>query len=62
MKQGMVVDTLSTALVNMKAVFDEQYKHIVDQGDMIQRDLIEPLELYYKHYYSTNTELIKQGN
>ena len=28
---------------------------------MIQRDLVEPLELYYKHYQSTNNELIKQG-
>lgn len=24
------------------------------KADLISRDLIEPLELYYKHYYSTN--------
>ena len=39
---------------------------MVDQmhrkSDEMKKDLIEPLELYYQHYNSTNTELLKQAN
>lgn len=34
-KQGMVVDTLSTALVNTKSIFDVQYKNLIDKSEMI---------------------------
>ena len=40
---------------------DNIIKNINEKAELIHRDLVEPLELYYKHYYSTNSELIKQG-
>ena len=56
-----IVDTMSTALVNVKGVMDNIIKNLNEKAEMIHRDLVEPLELYYKHYLSTNTELVKQG-
>jgi len=38
---------------------DNIIKNINEKAELIHRDLVEPLELYYKHYYSTNSELIK---
>ena len=32
------------------------------KSDNIQKDLIEQLDQYSKHYYLTNNELIKQAN
>jgi hypothetical protein len=52
---------MSTAIVNVKGCFDNIIKSITSKAEMIQRDLVEPLELYYKHYHSTNQELVKQG-
>lgn len=49
-----IVDTMSTALVNVKGCIDNTIKSISLKAEMIQRDLVEPLELYYKHYHSTN--------
>lgn len=34
-KQGIVVDTLSTSLVNIKSIFDETYKNLTEQSDML---------------------------
>ena len=41
---------------------DNIVKNINEKSEMIHRDLVEPLELYYKHYQSTNMELLKQAN
>ncbi len=57
-----IIDTMSTALVNVKGCFDNVIKSINNKSEMIHRDLVEPLELYYKHYQSTNQELLKQAN
>lgn len=56
-----IIDTMSTALVNVKGVMDNIVKSVNEKAEMIHRDLVEPLELYYKHYQSTNQELVKQG-
>jgi hypothetical protein len=45
-----IVDTMSTALVNVKGCIDNTIKSISHKAEMIQRDLVEPLEIYYKHY------------
>jgi hypothetical protein len=48
-------------MINLHKSLEELTSNIKEKGELIQRDMIEPLELYYKHYNSTNTELIKQG-
>ena len=48
-------------MFNVKFVLDDLHRQLNEKADLIQRDLIEPLDLYHKHYQSTNTELIKQG-
>ena len=48
-------------MFNVKFVLDDLHRQLTEKADLIQRDLIEPLDLYHKHYQSTNTELIKQG-
>lgn len=53
---------MSTAMVNVKMCLDEMVKGISEKSDVIQRDMVEPLELYYKHYGLTNNEFLKQGN
>jgi hypothetical protein len=57
-----IVDTLSTSLANVKGCMDNLVKNLNEKSEMIHRDLVEPLELYYKHYQSTNSELLKQAN
>jgi hypothetical protein len=34
---------------------------MVDKAESLMKELVEPLELFHKHYASTNQELIKQG-
>lgn len=51
---AQTVDTLSTSIVNVKICVEHIIKDIAEKSEMIQRDLVEPLELYYKHYLSTN--------
>lgn len=46
-------------MFNIKFSLDDMLRGIVEKADLIQRDLVEPLDLYYKHYSSTNQELIK---
>eukprot|EP00347_Sterkiella_histriomuscorum_P016146 403354306 len=60
-KQDEIVDTLSTSMFNIKFILDDLVKQIQDKSDLISRDLIEPLDLYYKHYSMTNHELLKQA-
>ncbi len=61
-KQDYIVDTLSTSMCNVKMILDDMVKGVIDKAEAIQRDLIEPLTLYYKHYNSTNHELLKQAS
>ena len=49
-KQDQIVDTLSTAMCNVKLCLDDMMSGIIEKSELIQRDLIEPLTLYYKHY------------
>ena len=58
-KGDYIVDTLSTAMVNMKMCCDEIEKGIADKADSLEKDLVQPVEIFYKHYYSQNSELIK---
>lgn len=60
--EQLVVDSVSTAMVNVKMCLDQTLKSVCDRSDQMQRDVIEPLELYFKHYALSNNELLKQGN
>lgn len=48
-------------MFNVKFILDDMVKQIQDKSELISRDLIEPLDLYYKHYAMTNHELLKQA-
>jgi hypothetical protein len=61
-QEQLVVDSVSTAMVNVKMCLDQTLKAVQERSDHIQREVIEPLELYYKHYALSNNELLKQGN
>lgn len=52
---------MSTALVNVKGCMDNIIKGVSEKGEMVFRDLVEPLEFYYQYYQSTNNELVKQA-
>ena len=56
-----IVDTMSTALVNVKGCMDNIIRGLQERAEQVLRDLVEPLELYQKHYHSTNNELLRQG-
>lgn len=57
-----IVDTLSTAMANIRGCLENVVKNINEKSEMIHRDLVEPLELYANYYHSTNTELLKQAS
>lgn len=60
---GLILnDTLSTAIVNVKVMADEIVRSVQEKSELVNRDLVEPLELYQKHYASTNHEILKQAN
>lgn len=33
-----------------------------DKSDLMKKDLIEPLELYFQHYNTTNSDLLTQAD
>ena len=47
-------DTLIAATEEVKKKVEEMGRELGDKGERIGRDLVEPLDLYYKHYSSTN--------
>jgi len=55
-------DTLSTTMINVHLVIQQMRKSVAQSTDFFLKELIEPLELYQKHYQSTNQELIKQAS
>lgn len=59
--KNSLIDTLSQSMLNLHKYFDDFVGNINQKSEIIQRDLVEPLELYYKHYNSTNSELLRQG-
>lgn len=61
-KDHHVVDTLSTAMINIKMCLDDMLREVTSQSDFMLREMVDPLETYYKHYGQNNTELLKQGN
>ena len=58
-REDSINDTLSTAVCNVKFCLDDVIRGLTEKAELIQRDLVEPLDLYYKHYSSTNNELLK---
>ncbi len=56
-----VIDTLSTTMANVQLIFQEIQSNVVQSSETVQKELIEPMELYSKHYSSTNQELNKQA-
>ncbi len=53
------IDTLGAAMTHIHRCFDEIATNFAQKAEVIQRDLVEPIELYYKHYFATNQELLK---
>ena len=48
-------------MCNVKLCLDDLVGGVSEKAELIQRDLVEPLALYYKHYQSTNGELLRQA-
>ena len=48
-----IVNTLGTSMDNFTKHLDQMAADIRDKADVLFRDLIEPLDMYYKHYNST---------
>ena len=49
-------DTTSIAISNVKNGMDEIVQQVQDKINMVFGDIVEPLELYQKHYIQTTTE------
>ena len=46
----VAVDSLSTAMANVKMCFDEMNKGLSEQAETVQRELIDPIEIAHKQY------------
>ena len=42
--------------------FDEIIKNVGEKADLVQKELVDPMEMYYKHYFQMNSDFVKQGN
>ena len=54
-------DTTTIAITSIKQGLDEVVKNIQDKINMVFGDLIEPMDLYYKHYLSTSSDQLTQA-
>ena len=52
------IDTLGTSVENFLKVMLDLAKDVRTKADLLFRDLIEPADLYCKHYTATNSILI----
>ena len=53
--------TMGTSMDNFTNIMLEMAKEVKSKADLLFRDLIEPSDLYCKHYTATNSILIEQA-
>lgn len=61
-KENELVDTLSTTMLNVKMCLDEISKGISHKNIILEKELIEPLNMFHQHYTSDNKDMLKQAN
>ena len=49
-------DTTAIAITSLKQGLDDIVKKVHDKINMVYGDMIEPMELYSKHYLTTSSE------
>ena len=57
-----MVTTLSVAQDSFIKIMVEMSRDVKSKSEMLFKDLIEPSDLYIKHYSATNGILIDQAN
>ena len=54
-----VINTLGTSIDNFTKQVEEMASDIHKKANLLYQDLIEPLDLYYKHYHSKNRDILQ---
>lgn len=54
-------DTTTIAISSIKGSFDDITKNLQEKVNMVFGDLIEPMELYSKHYIATSQEQVNSA-
>ena len=54
-----VINTLGTSIDNFTKQVEEMASDIHKKSNLLYQDLIEPLDLYYKHYHSKNRDILQ---
>ena len=57
-----IIDTLSTSVEKFVEKVDTFANQYQAKADLLFQDLIEPLDMYQKHYKSTNKSVLEQTN
>ena len=57
-----MMTTLGVSLDNFVKTMLEMAKDVRQKSEMLYKHLIEPSDLYIKHYSATNSILIEQAN
>ena len=60
-EEDVIVTTLGVALDNFVKTMQEMAKDVRQKSEMLFKDLIEPSDLYIKHYSATNNILLEQA-
>ena len=54
--------TMGTSIDNFTSILLDMAKQVKLKADLLFRDLIEPADLYCKHYTATNSILLEQAS
>ena len=57
-----MITTVAAAIDNFTNIMLKTAKDIKSKANLMFRDLIEPCDLYCKHYSATNSLLLEQAN
>ena len=57
-----MINSLGSSIDNFVSIMFAMAKDVRTKADMLFRDLIEPSDLYCKHYTATNSILIEQAH
>ena len=55
-----VINTLGTTIDKFTLHLEDMAKIIHEKADLLFRDLIEPIDLYYKHYNQTSSVILRE--
>ena len=56
-----LVDTLTTAMAKIKQIMESLTKNLNSKVESLEKDLVEPLDVYHRHYKAENHESLKEG-